>query len=129
MFWRFNLFGLFWAFLILLSAFVPPSVLAREGGFYGLGADKAGHFVMFAVLQLLLCIGFAKQYDFAPIRYYPLRFSTTSAFGYGLLMELFQLLVPGRYFEWWDLVANLVGIGFGAAIYRFVYAMPGKEWD
>ena len=36
---------------------------------------------------------------------------------YGLSDEIHQLFVPGRYFSWWDMTANIAGTALGSWIY------------
>ena len=36
---------------------------------------------------------------------------------YGLSDEIHQILVPGRYFSWWDMTANIAGTALGSWIY------------
>jgi VanZ family protein len=37
---------------------------------------------------------------------------------YGLSDEVHQYFVPGRYFSWWDLTANVAGVSIGSWIYK-----------
>ena len=38
--------------------------------------------------------------------------------GYGVIMELLQNLTAHREFEWWDMIADLVGLGVGVILLR-----------
>ena len=36
--------------------------------------------------------------------------------GLGIIKEIYDSYQPNNKFDWWDMVANLVGIGFGVLI-------------
>lgn len=126
MFLRFNLLTIFWGFLLFLAGLIPGKFLTPDYGFWGLGVDKAGHMLLYGIFELLLVIGFAKQYTFQMLMSYPMGYSTVVAFGYGFLLELLQIPISGRRFEWLDLLANAAGILLGAFIYWFFYSDRSK---
>lgn len=75
----------------------------------GLGfEDKLAHFAAYAVLALLVhrAIKLPK-----PLVRRVLLWSGLLAAAYALSDELHQRTVPGRYFDYWDLAADLAGIG------------------
>ena len=44
---------------------------------------------------------------------------------YGFLIEIIQLSVfPNRYFDWFDIIANSIGIGLGSMFFYFI-----KKYD
>ena len=44
-----------------------------------------------------------------------------AAAAYGLLIELFQLLIPGRDFQWGDVAANSGGVALGLLVLLYLY--------
>lgn len=92
------------------------------------GADKAVHFVEYAVLGFLVARALRIT---APER--PRRRSFAIAAGlaaaYGLTDEVHQLFVPDRAFEWGDLAADAAGAALGAAIRVFAFAGASVSGD
>ena len=73
------------------------------------------HVGAFAVLSALWCLSSVDQRG---------RVAAVVLSGFfGAAMELLQLLVPTRYCDWHDLLANLVGIAFGWTAARVVDAL------
>lgn len=70
--------------------------------------DKAAHAVVFGGLSGIIALGMGRSASTAPrwaILIVPVIFAT----GYGLTDEIHQLYVPGRSFEWADLLADFLG--------------------
>ena len=77
-----------------------PDIFPRE--------DKVNHAVAYAVLALTADRAFPAAAYWLP--------KALPLFAYGLLMEILQQNVPGRFFERLDLVANALGlVSYGAA--------------
>lgn len=76
--------------------------------------DKLAHAVAFAALATLIHAGWPDA-----------RRTTlwTALIGFGLMMEVLQIPVPGRTFSWLDLVADATGIAAYAAAARL---LPGS---
>ncbi|MBU1095384.1 MAG: VanZ family protein [Bacteroidetes bacterium] len=76
-------------------------------------SDKLEHFGAYLLLAFLLrlTLHFQKKYLFT----YRQIVIITSVVGiiYGLFDELHQMLIPGRFFDWYDLLANTIGIILG----------------
>ncbi|MEL6536316.1 MAG: VanZ family protein [Bacteroidota bacterium] len=86
-----------------------------------LGFDKVAHLFVFAVLVLLMIVGFSKQYKYLYIRYNAVWLSLTICLAYGLLIEGVQALIPDRTLEYGDFVADSLGCGIGYAIFYGIY--------
>lgn len=75
-------------------------------------SDFSLHFFLFALFVFLLGYGFVKRYT--------LKWSFLSAgllsFGYGILIELWQHVLPYRTFKIDDILNNFFGILFGLLI-------------
>lgn len=74
-----------------------------------LGWDKLNHFAAFASLALAAWLGFrtARQHQWI---------SLLCLLIYGGAIEIVQLYVPGRSSEWFDLLADAIGISLGGLI-------------
>lgn len=79
--------------------------------------DKAKHLIAYLILSFLLNFAIHFQKKFKKFNNH----SGISAFMiiavYGLLDEIHQIFIPGRYFEWLDFLSDLIGglIGILAA--------------
>jgi VanZ family protein len=117
---KFYIPALLWLIVITyLSAFPGPQI---DLSFNFFAPDKASHFAAYGLLSVLIGWGFFKrQHRHAVKRLSINAFLIIVAFGfsYGVLMELMQyLFLPNRYFEYGDMLANLIGSFFGLLIIR-----------
>lgn len=108
------------AFLLLVGSAVPlPPRLNPDFG--PSGPDKLlhllGHAGFTAAFLSALC-------DDPDARGSVVAFVASTVFGVGT--ELLQESIPGREFEWWDVVAGVVGTGLGAAYWRRRVAEPPR---
>ena len=79
--------------------------------------DKLSHAMAFAGLMLLAKCGWKVMRPLA---------ITAGLLGYGLLIEVLQLWVPGRQFSWLDLVADAAGIACYLAALSAVKHFTGR---
>ena len=104
-YWR--LAGLILLLVVLAAAVMPAVWLWPDRGriavWFG-GIDKWAHALAFAVLA----VWFAGQYR--PRSYWRI---AVGLLAYGLLIELCQRSISYRSAEWYDVVADVVGIGVG----------------
>lgn len=70
--------------------------------------DKANHFIAFLVLCVLLYFCFNKVNSLSSV--------IIPLLAYGLLLELLQGLTIYRFFSWFDLVADVIGIVSGIIV-------------
>jgi hypothetical protein len=99
-----------WATLVALLLLAPPGLLPGMGAWSGSGRDKAGHFVLFAVLALLAV---------APARLrtrHPLAVAVIGSIAYGGVLEALQALTGARTAEVSDLLADGLGSCAGALV-------------
>ncbi|MBE2247652.1 MAG: VanZ family protein [Candidatus Competibacteraceae bacterium] len=90
-----------------------------------LSFDKFFHVAMFAFLSFQLMVGLRKQYQFPKLRYHAIKFSLIFGLLYGIYTELMQgWLMPGRFADWKDMLANSIGIFLGWATFALIY-----QWD
>jgi VanZ family protein len=78
--------------------------------------DKLNHFAGYAVLSFLLFTYLKlKSADTVDeIRIFQKSFIIASV--YGILDELHQIPIPGRFFEWYDILADINGAALGLAL-------------
>ena len=89
--------------------------------------DKLKHFFAYFILAFLLSLNlhFQKKWEKIAVSAFFYAFLITVV--YGLLDELHQIPISGRYFDWLDLAANFIGILIGAAILKWF--LSGKVSD
>ncbi|CAG4998361.1 hypothetical protein DYBT9275_01985 [Dyadobacter sp. CECT 9275] len=98
----------FWTFLILLACTWPGKDIPAAPV---VGFDKlvhAGLFIVWINLWLLQSKGNANRL-------------IVIGMGYGLALEFYQQLLPfDRTFDWWDAVADAVGVLTGYLFFKFI---------
>jgi VanZ family protein len=103
-----------WMVLVTIGSLLPstsfPSGLPLSGKI-----DKIGHFVAYFGASLLFYLAFRTR--FKKIDIYAVLFAT----GYGALMELGQLFVPGRDCSLGDVAINFSGALFFFLLYRILW--------
>lgn len=98
------------AVLIFIFSSVPTGQLERVKSYHRLLhvllSDHTLHFLAFGVLAGFLCFGFYKtKYSSLPY----LGIGLVSL-GFGLFIELYQIILPYRFFEFYDLISDFLGI-------------------
>ena len=106
----------YWLFIFILTS-IPGKTLPRV--FLGI-SDKAKHFGAYLVLSILLNFALHFQTKFKFLNKYSAVYTFALILLYGLLDEIHQILIPGRYFEWLDLLADLLGGIIGIFISQWV---------
>lgn len=77
------------------------------------GADKVVHFLMYFIFSLLFCWAIKTESN-----YLRLLLIIPVTIGWGIFMEIMQLEMHlGRSFDFFDILANSIGVGFGVLIY------------
>ena len=82
-------------------AFTPKSPAITENSW-----DKANHFLAFFVLYILLYL----SYEFKIFK------NLALLLAFGVQIELVQALLPNRSFSLLDIVADMIGAGFGVIV-------------
>lgn len=113
------------ALLVLLLVVVSYLALTPKPlDGYESGLDKLGHFMAFAALAFSAYLSFPSSRGMRTALLLGL-------LAYGALIEVLQLLVPGRSAEWGDWLADGIGMVFGtglaACVFRFGQR-PRKPW-
>jgi VanZ family protein len=121
MFFRYNLFGILWALIVLMLILMPGNNMPDTNIWSFLTFDKFAHFFVFALLVFLLIIGFAKQYTYTWLKFNAVKSALIAGISYSLLLEIGQALVPDRTFDLADMLANIIGCFLGSIVFYFVY--------
>ena len=120
MFLRFNKFTIVWAVIILIVTLVSG---VKDANIEFKSFDKITHSIIFAILALLMVIGFAKQNRFKELKFKAEQSTFLVCLCYGVLIEFIQYLLPYRAFSWGDVLADsfgaLIGLGLFYLIYKF----------
>lgn len=94
-----------------------------------LSFDKLAHMFFYALLALQLIIAFKKQNTFYTLKYYAVSCSFIIGFGYGVLTELLQYyMFAGRTADFFDVIANTLGLTFGCISFYIIYNQPIKQY-
>jgi VanZ family protein len=91
------------------------SLLPAGGVPLGEKWDKIAHFGAYFITSLLFYYAFRTRFKQTDI------YAVFFAFGYGVILELAQLFVPGRVCSLKDLVANFSGVLFFFILYRLLW--------
>jgi len=116
--------GLYWLLIFILTS-IPgrsiPKIIAVS--------DKIKHLAAYFVLAFLLNFTLLIQNK------YPLSAKKAAIFTflitllYGLFDEIHQLFIPGRFFDWWDFVADLIGSLLGIVLVKIILYYYNKSND
>jgi len=110
----------YWAVVILVLTLSPwfPSLPSGPWNFSGI--DLVAHFVFFGIQAFLLCRGFDLQNTYPTYQKYYGSFSMTYTSLFGIFIEILQYYHPTRYFEFFDMLADILGSILGFAAYRLL---------
>lgn len=109
---------LVWAIISTASIAIPGKMVPRITGTANLIFDNVSHFGIFLILAFLLSRSLTTRIQpFTRLRAANISFLATSV--YGFLLEIVQIPLPGRAFEWSDAFANCIGALAGVLIAGF----------
>ena len=100
-------------FLSLAAVFILSIVNANEIpriNALGFLTDKAIHLIIYLYLALIGLMCSFKTREIVLIFY---------IFMFGFFIEIIHIFHPNRFFEYFDLLANLIGVTIALQIYRF----------
>ena len=105
----------FFKFLFFFNIFFLSFISLYTGNLIGLiffgddttfpGSDKLHHFLSYLILSILGSLAYYEKIFFYKLLIFLILI--------GFLLELFQIWIPNRYFEFLDIFANLFGIIIG----------------
>ena len=106
--------ALFALFILLVIALADVNQLGFIKSLYDFpNGDKAGHFILYGILSLLLNLAFLRSPRVQPSRRVAWNVSLALALAIGL-EEWSQTLVPARTPDWMDLLFSYLGLAAGA---------------
>jgi VanZ family protein len=106
----------FWLWLLAILVLTLIPVVHTQKDVFTVW-DKVAHFFMYYVLTVLW-MRFSQFFEPPIWRRQNARLAVFLMFWIALLNEVAQFYVPGRFFSWADLLANVIGIVSAAYIFR-----------
>ena len=107
--------GLYWLLIFILTS-IPGNHIPQLFGI----SDKIKHFGAYFVLAILLNFTLYLQNRFPLLSKKSMLFTFIITLFYGLFDEVHQIFIPGRAFDWWDLVADVVGSLLGILLVKVI---------
>jgi VanZ family protein len=109
---------IFWAIFILVLCSIPGKDIPSVGWLQVLSPDKWVHAAIFAVQYLLLMLAFSKVYVDKLWLFSRHWLAVMLSLFYAALTEVYQHeLLPDRFGDVYDFIANAVGILIGMWLY------------
>ncbi|WP_276359493.1 VanZ family protein [Daejeonella sp. H1SJ63] len=125
---RYQLPSILWAIFITILCEMPGLDTARSGVSFFEGFDKLAHTGFFFVLTVLLFYGKIREqssYSYRPLTILKI---LTITFALGALIEILQMKIfTYRSAEWWDLFADMTGVGMGVFSYVLLHRVRFNE--
>lgn len=115
-----SLLAIYW--LILLAATSLPSSSVPSFSV----SDKLQHFLAYGLLSLLLFFSLNSQKKFMLNKTKIIFFTILITISYAAFDELHQMLIPGRFCEFYDWVADSIGSLLGTAFGYFILSSKKK---
>ena len=125
---RYQYLSILWAIFVVIMCEIPPIDTNKAGITFFEGFDKLGHTGFFFVLTVFLFYGKIKEqssYSYRTITVLKILLVTLVL---GVFIEILQLKVfTYRSAEWWDLFADMTGVGMGIFSYIFLHRIRFNE--
>ncbi len=87
-------------------------------------ADKVAHFGVYFILSILLMIGISSNFRIK--RELSIFFVFIIGSGFAALDEYHQSFVPNRTPDFYDLIADVIGIILGVILYKYIVRIVSK---
>lgn len=111
--------AILWSLLILFLS-SGPGVQLPPSVFDLLEVDKLGHLIFYGILAFLIAYALFK--GSSTIRKKILFNALIISSIYGICLEIMQYsFFPNRYFEIWDIIANISGSLLGILIFKYIF--------
>jgi VanZ family protein len=125
---RYQYLSILWAIFVIILCEMPPPDTSKVGFTFFEGFDKLAHTGFFFVLTVFLFYGKIRQqasYTYRPLTILKI-LGITLFLGAGI--EILQLeIFTYRSAEWWDLFADMTGVGMGIFSYIFLHRVRFNE--
>lgn len=90
-------------------------------------SDKIGHFIAYACLAIVVLFETAKKFRWSNEYRQWLIYLIPLCIVYGVLMEFLQASpLFNRHFEYWDMVANSIGVFAGTSLFLLAFKQLRK---
>ena len=107
--------GLYWLLIFILTS-IPGNHIPKLFGV----SDKIKHFGAYFVLAVLLNFTLYIQKRFPVLSRRSFHYTFLITLFYGIIDEVHQIFIPGRAFDWWDLVADVMGALLGIFLVKII---------
>jgi VanZ family protein len=111
--------ALAWSLMTATVTLLPGSTIDQLNLWGILSFDKAGHFMLYCIYTILLINAFRSGQKKSYVSSKILVFSFLIATCFGLVLEMIQSKIPGRNFDFIDMIANIAGSIFGLSAITF----------
>jgi VanZ family protein len=105
-----------WSVFILVITLIPGDALPPSDLFQ---IDKVVHFIVFGVLMIVSAYALLRNFAVKGSPAKPMSIAIVYSLGFGAMIEVLQLFVPGRSFSLLDILANSIGVGLGYLVILF----------
>lgn len=120
--------AILWAIFTLIMCEIPMSNTSSVGVTFFEGFDKLAHTGFFFVLTVLLFYGKIKQQNSYTYRTQTILKILLITLSLGALIEVLQITIfTYRAAEWWDMFADMTGVGMGIFSYIFLHRIRFNE--
>lgn len=111
--------AILWLLAILVATLTPGEQLPETPDV--IGFDKLVHFSLFFMLTFLWYrAGVKNRKEKLNERNFITNY-LVFGIGIAILVEYLQQFIPGRSFDWWDMVANIAGGAIGTVCFYILY--------
>lgn len=111
--------AILWLLAILVATLTPGEQLPETPDV--IGFDKLVHFSLFFILTFLWYrAGVKNRKEKLNKRNFITNY-LVFGIGIAILVEYLQQFIPGRSFDWWDMVANIAGGAIGTVCFYILY--------
>jgi VanZ family protein len=104
---------IYWLILLGLTSY-PTDAFPS----FGIG-DKFEHLIAYLVLSIFLYLAFHFQNKYNKLKENPALYTILISCFYGIIDELHQYYIPGRYFDLLDLASNFIGVLLAVSVVAF----------
>ena len=113
---NFKLLGILWTLTILILPFLPNKTFPKVEIW---SPDKLVHIFIYMVLAILFGMSIYQNHQKINRKLFVLYIIGCISFGW--LIEIFQPILTDRYYEFYDIVANIVGVVIGSTIVNLLF--------
>ena len=125
---RYQYLSILWAIFVVILCELPPQKVSLEGVTLFPGFDKLAHTGFFFVLTVFLFYGKIREQNSYSYRFLTILKILGITLFLGLFIEFLQWKVfTYRSADWWDLFADMTGVGMGIFSYIFLHRIRFNE--